>query len=93
MILSTHGQANVLIMRNRRFFFFSRNIFDGQAYRIASLVNILRTGYLGVLAINGKITGQKFSYILDRMKKKLIGWKAATLPSVGPSSIEFHAFV
>lgn len=67
--------------------FFSSNVKDDMAISLSQALGINITKdlgkYLGTPMLHQRTSKHSFSYLLDRMKKKLTGWKAKTLSFAG----------
>lgn len=63
--------------------FFSDNVGAVQGTRLSGLLGIAETKdlgrYLGVPLLHHRASKQHYSFLLDRMRKKLTSWKASTL--------------
>ncbi|CAN1130010.1 Putative ribonuclease H protein At1g65750 [Linum perenne] len=67
--------------------YFCKNIPQDKASEIVSILGISATRdlgrYLGVPILHGRVTKHTYSYILDRLDRKLAGWKADNLSLAG----------
>jgi len=70
-----------------QFFFPSINAYEYVANAIDQELDIPITndlgGYLGMPKISGRVTRNTFQYVLDRVDKRLAGWRVRTLLLVG----------
>lgn len=73
---------------------FSSNVPQSTADDIIGLAGIPHTKdigvYLGLPMINGRVSKNSFGYLLDKLHKKLAGWKADTLPFAGRVTLAKH---
>jgi hypothetical protein len=67
--------------------FFSKNTPESQTTTLSHALGVHVTQdlgmYLGAPMIHQRISKQSFAYLLDKMRKKLSGWKAKTLSFAG----------
>lgn len=67
--------------------FFSKNVSNGTATDLSNQLDIAVTSdlgrYLGAPLLHQLISKHSFAFMLDRTRKKLIGWKASTLSFAG----------
>lgn len=70
---------------------FSQNTPPGVAASIASLLGIAETSnlgrYLGIPITSGRKGKADFSFLIDKVRSKLSGWKASTLSQAGRISL------
>jgi len=67
--------------------YFSPNTNDSEVEKICSVLGMEKTDdsgkYLGVPTINGRITKSQYQYVLERIGKRLAGWKTSCLSLAG----------
>lgn len=71
--------------------FFSANVNDDLASSLSQALGVNITNdlgkYLGVPMLHQRVSKHPFSFILDKLKKKLSGWKASTLSFAGRGTL------
>lgn len=71
--------------------FFSRNVDSREAQLISASLNIPATEdlgrYQGMPTINGRVTRHTFQHVIDRVDKRLAGWKARLLSPAGRATL------
>jgi mannosylglycoprotein endo-beta-mannosidase len=72
---------------NKSKVFFSKNITRNLAESLSDILDIEETKdlgfYLGAPMLHQRISKQSFSFLIEKMKKKLAGWKASSLSFAG----------
>ncbi|CAN1801902.1 Putative ribonuclease H protein At1g65750 [Linum perenne] len=81
------GASGQLVSPEKSRVFFSKNATTAFRRRACNHLGVHETQdlgrYLGVPIIHGRITKETYGFILDRMRKKLDGWKCNTLSLAG----------
>jgi len=71
--------------------YFSPNTKDSQIDKICNILGMESTDdlgrYLGVPTINGRVTRAQYQYVLERLDKRLAGWKTTCLSLAGRATL------
>ncbi|CAL1381633.1 unnamed protein product [Linum trigynum] len=81
------GASGERVNKDKSCVFFSKNTKDQVKTRISDTLGIQQTNnlgrYLGVPVIHGRVTKDTYKYILEKIDKRLSGWKARSLSLAG----------
>ncbi|KAJ1418524.1 hypothetical protein SESBI_15821 [Sesbania bispinosa] len=76
-----------MVNRDKSRVFFSKNIDQITAQGISNILSMDRTEdlgvYLGFPVLHGRISKNTYPPIIDKVRKKLVGWKASSLSMAG----------